>query len=152
MNAREQARAIVDCLESEEALPVPLKALIAGTLMCARGGSPTRLGMAKVANYSYGSSQAHYAGLLNAIVDRLPTLVAAMTLSDIDPVSASQLRKDLADRDSTISSLRAEVADLKFRREELRKYAIALHQRLHQVDQEAAATTGANVRTLRPLL
>jgi hypothetical protein len=135
---RELADAVRDALAGAEPLPVPLQALIAGTLMCARGGAPTRLGMAKVGGYSHGSSQTHYADLLDAIVDRLPAVVAAMA-GGVDPVPVARLADELRRRDETIAALRRELKALAGRQEQVRRYALALHERLRAVEAGAAA-------------
>ncbi|MCG2621658.1 hypothetical protein LVY72_06980 [Arthrobacter sp. I2-34] len=132
---RELAEAITDALAGG-ALPVPLQALVAGTLMCARGGAPTRLGMAKVGGYSNGSSQTHYADLLAAIIDRLPAAVAAMA-DDVDPVPAARLAAEVRRRDETIAALRRQVRALARSREQVRRYALALHERLRAVEAQA---------------
>jgi hypothetical protein len=156
---RELAEAVRDALAGEGALPVPLQALIAGTLMCARGGAPTRLGMAKVGGYSHGSSQTHYADLLDAIVDQLPATVAAMA-GGIDPVPVARLADEVRRRDETIAALRRELRALAGHQEQVRRYALALHERLRAVEAQAveaqapAAPAGegaAAVGRVRPL-
>lgn len=149
MNNREVADAIREALTGPEPLPVPLKALVAATLMCDRGGAPTRLGMSKVGGYSYGSSQNH--DLLDAIVNALPGVVAEMAEGEVDPVAAADLRKQLQQRDATVNDLRKDLAALTARHEDVRRDALALHERLNEVDAQAAAQTGARVRVLRPL-
>jgi hypothetical protein len=152
MTNRELAQAIRDALNSANSIPVPLRSLVAGTLMCARGGAPSKLGMSKVGNYSYGSSQNHYAELLVAIVDQLPRVVAEMASGEIDPVTAARLRDELKQRDDTVRDLRRDLANVKQRHEELRRYALALHERLAEVEAQTAAGTGAAIRTLHPVL
>ncbi|NUU06363.1 hypothetical protein [Leifsonia sp. C5G2] len=149
MNNKQIAAELTDALIEPEDLPVPLKALIAATVMSARGAAPTRLGMAKTGSYSYGSSQTHYAGLLDALIERIPAEVAEMAQGEVDPALAVQMRAELQQRDTTIASLRAELAMLASRHEELRKYALALHQRTSELDQQQAAQQGATVRRLR---
>jgi len=95
MNNRDMASAITSVLRTGEPLPVPLRALIAATLICERGGAPSRLGMSKVGGFSYGSSQKHYADFLTALVEDLPAAVADMTSSTVDPVLAATLRSEL---------------------------------------------------------
>ncbi|PWB97819.1 hypothetical protein [Homoserinimonas hongtaonis] len=107
--------------------------------------------MSKVGGYSYGSSQNHYADLLDAIVEHLPGLVAGMADGDVDPLAIAKARGDLQQRDETVARLRREAADLASRHEELRRYALALHERLRELDQQSAAAAGAKVRPLRPL-
>lgn len=150
MNNKQIAAELTEALIEPEDLPVPLKALIAATVMSARGAAPTRLGMAKTGSYSYGSSQTHYAGLLDALIERIPAEVAEMAQGEVDPALATQMRADLQQRDATIASLRAELVTVNARHEELRKYALALHQRTSELDQQAAQQ-GAAVRRLRPV-
>lgn len=150
MNSRELAAAIRDAL-GEESPPVPVRALVAAVLMCARGTAPSRLGMAKVGGYSYGSSQNNYADLLDALVDRLPHVVGEMVPADsVDPAAAAKLRDDLQQRDATIKRLRDEIADLKERHEHVRRYALALHQRQDERDMKDSET-GARIVPLRRL-
>lgn len=151
MTSRELSDAMVEALNVEDALPVPLKAVIAGTLMCARGGSPTRLGMSKVGGYSYGSSQNHYANLLEAIVEHLPRVVAGMAADEFDPVAAAQRGKDIRQRDETIAQLRREMRSMTQKQEALRRYALALHERLREIHFQQAAETGNTVYPLHPL-
>lgn len=119
--------------------------------MCAKGGAPTKLGMSKVGGYSYGSSQNHYAGLLEVLVTRLPEIIAGMSADGIDAQTASKLRRDLDNRNTTITGLRAELAELSERHEHTRRYALALHERLRRADEEAAADNAAIVRRLHPI-
>ena len=150
MSSRDLAAAIRDALR-EDTPPVPVRALVAAVLMCARGGAPSRLGMARLAKYSYGSSQNNYSDLLDALVERLPHVVGEMVPADsIDPAAAAKLRDDLQQRDATIERLRAELADLKERHEQVRRYALALHNRQDERDIKDAET-GARVVPLRRL-
>jgi hypothetical protein len=151
MNNKQIAAELTQALNETSELPVPLKALIAATVMSVRGAAPTRLGMAKTGSYSYGSSQTHYAGLLDALIERIPAEVAEMAQGEVDPALAVQMRADLQQRDATIATLRAELATRNARHEELRKYALALHQRTFELDQQQAAQQGATVRRLRPI-
>ncbi|NKX53627.1 hypothetical protein [Arthrobacter mobilis] len=140
---RELAAALRDALNAEAQLPVPLQALIAGSVMCARGGAPSRLGMAKVGRYSYGSSQNHYADLLDAIVGRLPAVVAGMAAGGIDPATAARLGEEVRRRDETIAALRRELKALAERSEHVRRYALALHERVRTLEEQAAGEAGA---------
>jgi len=133
MTNREFAEALHTALLREDP-PVPVRALIAGVLMCARGGAPTRLGMAKVGGYSYGSSQNHYGDLLDVLVDRLPEVTEAMAAGDGDPVAAARLRDEVQSRDRTIGELRHDLAAMRDRHENVRRYALALHERLRALD------------------
>lgn len=133
LTSRELARALRDAL-LEDPVGVPVRALIAAALMCTRGDAPTRLGMAKVAGYSYGSSQTHYRDLLNALVERVPILIADMASDAGDPAAATRLRADLQHRDATIANLRSEYAALTERHEHLRRYALAMHGRLRDLE------------------
>ncbi|MFD1211453.1 hypothetical protein ACFQ36_05300 [Arthrobacter sp. GCM10027362] len=142
---RELADGLRDALTADGNLPVPLQALIAGTLVCARGGAPSRLGMAKVGGYSYGSSQNHYADLLEAIVDRLPAAVASMA-GQADPVTAARLSEEVRRRDRTIAALRRELQVLAERQEHMRRYALALHERLRRLE-GAGETAGVSDRS-----
>ena len=151
MTSRELSDAMVEALRAKGALPVPLKAMLAGTLMCARGGSPTRLGMSKVGGYSYGSSQNHYANLLDAIVERLPSFVAGMATDEIDPVAAAQRRKDIRQRDETIAALRLELKSMTQKQETLRRYSLALHERLREINEQEATDVTTRVRSIHPL-
>lgn len=151
MNTQDLAESIKDALMSPSTLPVPLRAVIAGTLMCARGGAPTRLGMATIGGYSYGSSQNHYSGLLDALVEQLPAAVASMAAGEFDPVAAAKVRADLQQRDGTLADLRRELAALTKRHENLRRYTLALHVQVRQLDEQRAAEGGSPVRQLRPL-
>ena len=131
----------VMALDTEGDLPVPLAALIAGTLLCGRGAVPSRAAMAKLGRYSCGSSQTHYADLLAAIVRRLPEAVAAMDTGGIDPAAAARLAGELRRRDEIIAELRREVRELAGRQEQVRRYALALHEQVRelQAGEEAAA-------------
>lgn len=151
MNNHSLSIAITDALRSGTELPVPLKALLAGTLICERGGAPTRLGMSKIGGFSRGSSLNHYADLLAAIVELLPRALMEMTSDQTDPVHAAALREDLHKRDETIQQLRVELAAQKRSQEDLRRYALAVHERLRDVNAQVAAETGAKVSTLFPL-
>jgi hypothetical protein len=131
---RELAEAIRAALDTEGNLPVPLQALIAGTLICARGGAPSRLGMARLGRYSYGSSQTHYASLLEAIIARLPDEVAAMAPGAADPATAARLSEELHRRDETIAALRRELRAVSGHQEQVRRYALALHERLRALE------------------
>lgn len=152
MNNRDMARAITDVLRTEESLPVPLRALIAATIMCERGGAPSRLGMSKVGGFSYGSSQKHYADLLTALVNDLPAAVTEMTSNAADPVLAAKLMSDLQAREATIRDLRSELTALSDQYEDLRRYALAMHEKIRAVNAQAAAETGKKVSLLHPLL
>ena len=111
--------------------------------MCARGGAPSRLGMSKLARYSYGSSQNNYADLLDALVERIPHVVGEMVPADsVDPAAAAKLRDDLQQRDATIARLRTELADLKERHEHVRRYTLALHQQQDERDMKDSETGG----------
>ncbi|SKC06943.1 hypothetical protein SAMN05660473_03928 [Arthrobacter sp. 49Tsu3.1M3] len=152
MNNRDMALAITSVLRTGEALPVPLRALIAAILICERGGAPSRLGMSKVGGFSYGSSQKHYADFLTSLVEDLPAAVADMTSNTTDPVLAANLLSDLQERDSTIRDLRSELAVLSQRHEHLRRYALAMHERIRAIDAQAAVESGKKVSPLHPLL
>lgn len=130
---RELAKALTEAL-TEDQVGVPTRALIAAVLMCARGSAPTRLGMSKVGGYSYGSSQTHYGDLLDALCEKVPGLVAEMADDIVDPAAAARLRDDLQRRDASLAALRAEHAALTQRHEHLRRYALAVHERLRAVD------------------
>lgn len=133
-SSRELAGALRDALQ--DASPaVPLKAVVAAVLICARGGTPTRLGMAKTGGYSYGSSQTHYGDLLDALVEQLPHLVSAMSPGDDDPATAARLRSELREREATLASVRAELNELTERHEHVRRYALALHERLRTIEE-----------------
>lgn len=149
MNSRELADALREALREDDP-PVPVRALVAAVLMCARGGAPTRLGMSKVGGYSRGSSLNHYADFIDAVVQRLPRVVASMASDVGDPVAAARLREELQQRDETIAQLRTDLVGLTDRHEELRRYALALHERLRELDTRAAAE-GGRVLTLRPV-
>lgn len=130
---RELAQTLTAALTEGKAA-VPTRAFIAAVLMCARGGAPTRLGMSKVGNYSYGSSQTHYSQLLDALCARVPDLVADMGNDVGDPAMAARLRNDLQQRDVSLAALRAEHAALTMRHEHLRRYALAIHERLRGLE------------------
>ena len=140
---RDLAEALRDALAAGGSLPVPLQALIAGTLICARGAAPSRLGMSKVGGYSYGSSQSHYADLLDAIVEQLPAVVSAMAAGEVDPAAAARLSDELRRRDETIAALRRELREAAGRQEHVRRYALALHERLRAVEGGAAVRGGS---------
>lgn len=131
--SRELAQALTEALR-EDRVAVPSRALIAAVVISARGGAPTRLGMAKVGGYSYGSSQTHYSDLLNALCERVPHLVAAMADDIVDPAAAARLRADLQQRDASLAKLRTEHAALTERHEHLRRYALAMHERLRAIE------------------
>ncbi|MET0886471.1 MAG: hypothetical protein ABWX92_08475 [Mycetocola sp.] len=150
MSTRELAQRIRDALGSDP-VPVPLRAVIAGTLMCAQGGAPTRLGMANVASYSYGSSQNHYSDLLDRLVEALPRVVAGMAVDDIDPLAMARARDGLRRRDQTIADLRAEIVSLKDRHEDIKRYALSADTRARELEAQMAAQSGKKVRALRPL-
>ena len=142
MSSRDLAAALRDALR-DETPPVPVRALVAAVLMCARGGAPSRLGMSKLARYSYGSSQNNYADLLDALVERIPHVVGEMVPADsVDPAAAAKLRDDLQQRDATIARLRTELADLKERHEHVRRYTLALHQQQDERDMKDSETGG----------
>lgn len=151
MNTQQLATHLTHTLTEPGSLPVPLKALIAAAVMASRGAPLTRLGMAKTGGYSYGSSQTHYPGLLDALIERIPTEIAEATHDQADPALATRLRADIQQRDATITALRAERAALRDRLEELRKYALALHQRISELDKQEAAHGGSPVRHLQPI-
>lgn len=151
VNSQELAKSITIALRSEGGLAVPLRALLAGTLMCERGGSPSRLGMSKVGKFSYGSSQNNYSDLLTAIVEELPRALDDMMSDGTDPVLAAKLRANLQDRDGTIRQLRRDLAVVEQSQEDLRRYALALHQRLGEIASQGAAEKGAKVSPLFPL-
>ncbi|WP_284989489.1 hypothetical protein [Arthrobacter sp. efr-133-TYG-120] len=151
MKSNELAIAITEILRAGGVVPVPLRAVIAATLMSERGGAPTRNGMAKVGGFSYGSSQNHYSDLLSAIVEELPRVLADMGSGGWDPVLAAKLRSDLQDRDATIKQLRSKVAELTDSQKHVRRYALALHERVRELDAQAAAESGKKVSPLRPL-
>lgn len=152
MNNLDMARAITSVLRPNESLPVPIRALIAATLICERGGAPSRLGMSKVGGFSYGSSQKHYAEFLTALVENLPHVIGPMTSESVDPVLASTLRSELNERDETIRNLRKDMSALADKFENLRRYALAMHATIREIDAKAAAESGAKVRPLHPLL
>lgn len=151
MNNKQIAEALTATLTDSGDLPVPIQAMIAAVVMASRGAAPTRLGMAKTAGYSYGSSQTHYAALLDALITRIPTEVAEMAQGAVDPALATSLRAELQQRDATIAALRAEAATQKAQHEHVRKYALALHQRVAELDRQEAAQRGAAVRRLHPI-
>lgn len=139
---RELAAALSNALNAEAQPPVPLQALVAGSVICARGGAPTRLGMAKLGGYSYGSSQNHYADLLDAIVGRLPAVVAGMAAGGIDPATTARLAEEVRRRDETIAALRRELKVLTERCEHVRRYALALHERVRALEEQGAGEAG----------
>lgn len=143
MTTSDLAQALRQALSKDD-LPVPVRALVAGVLMCARGGAPSRLGMSKVGDYSYGSSQNHYSDLLDVLVDRLPKITASMSSGPVDPVEVAKLREDVQRRDRVIAELRQELRTREHRLENLRRYALALHERL-RVLEEQGSQSGARV-------
>lgn len=147
-NNRDLAMAITDALRNGAELPVPLKALLAATLMCERGGAPSRLGMSMIGGFSRGSSLNHYADLLAAIVDELPRVLLEMTSDGKDPVVAAKLRADLQERDATVQKLRAELSAQNRSQEGVKRYVLALHERLREIEAQAAAETGMKVSPL----
>ncbi|MGJ9371691.1 hypothetical protein [Nesterenkonia sp. CF4.4] len=154
MSNRDLAEAIDEALNARGARgkpPVPLQALIAGVIICSQEKVPSRIGMAKVAGYSYGSSQKHYAALLTTIVDKVPTLVSEMTAGEIDANATARLTQELRQRDETIAHLRQELRAHTERQEHVKRYALALHERLRFMEEQAAAEGGAYVVPLHPL-
>jgi hypothetical protein len=147
--SRELSQALTDAI-NEDQVAVPIRALIASVLMSARGGAPTRLGMSKVGGYSYGSSQTHYGDLLDALCERVPHLVADMATDIVDPAGAAKLRNDLQQRDASLAALRAENAALTERHEHLRRYALAVHERLRSIEGDGSLSE-ARVLPFQPL-
>lgn len=151
MESRTLARALTELLNSPDELPVPIKAFIASVAICQRGAAPSRLGMAKTGNYSYGSSQTHYPELLSALIKRIPNEITRMSPSDHDPARAVHLQDELRQRDATIHDLRRAATAHMETTEHLRRYALALQQRVAELEKGEAAHHGRPVRPLRPL-
>lgn len=146
---RELAAILATIMSGSEPLPVPLQALIAGTLLSANGEPVSKAGMARIGKYSHGSAHKHYNELLVTLQHRIPLEISRMNDDDRDPITITQLRAELTERDATIDGLREQLSTASENIENVRRYALALHQQVHDLEAQAASTEGRQVRPLR---
>jgi len=151
MRNQDLANLIDHLLSNDEPLPVPFKALLASVLMASRGAALSKAGMARIGQYSHGSAHKHYNDLLETLIARIPAQVRDMDDTGVRAVDPDAIRAQLVSRDATIAALRREIAERNSDMEQVRRYALALHQRTSELETQLAADHGRRVRPIRPL-
>lgn len=151
MTNQDLAKLIDDLLNVDEPIPVPFKALLASVMMASRGAALSKAGMARTGQYSHGSAHKHYNDLLETLIARIPAQVRAMHDVGVRAIDPDALRAELVSRDDTIAALRQEIAGRNSDLEQVRRYALALHQRTGDLETQLAADHGRQVRPIRAL-
>ncbi|WP_146243213.1 hypothetical protein [Curtobacterium sp. MCBD17_021] len=130
---------------------MPLKALLASVMMASRGAALSKAGMARTGQYSHGSAHKHYNELLETLMVHIPAHLRKMDDVGVRAIDPNALQAEVASRNATIAALRAELAARDSELDQIRRYALALHQRTVEVEEQWAADHGHRVRPIRAL-
>lgn len=133
-------------------VPVVLRALLAAVALASADRPVNSVTMAKAGGYARGTANTKNKDAL-AVITRVAKVIADSQLDHGEGTEGiSELSSKVQERDSTISALRAKLAQSKSDLDVVASYARDLHNRLQGEFDAVAAEKAIKVRTLRPVM